>query len=300
MQFLSTGTRLIFRPFISRDGYVRLEIHPEDSQGGLNASNLPFKTTTEVTSNVLVKDGRTIVIGGLFRESATIGRSQIPILGNLPILGAAFRRQSDATVREEIIILLTPHIVKDLDRYSSLSEQELKRAEKMRVGQRKGMMAFGRERMAQLNYERAVRSLDGDKPNRGRALFFLNAALGLDPTFIEAVELKERVTGKVVVEADQSSVRGFVRRAAVDDFRGPGPLPPYRKPDADPLLVFPQDKLQAKADPARAAGVLRRGRRAGGGAGDGRDRAVGDGLADAGRAARRRRCRPDDAAGRGG
>src|SRR5688500_15444354 len=146
VEFLQTGTRLIFRPFITRDGYVRLEIHPEDSTGGLNAANLPFKSTTEVTSNVMVKDGHTIVIGGLFREQAQTTRSQIPILGNLPIIGAAFRRQADVTDREEIIILLTPHIVKDFGKYAQLSEQELKRAEKLRVGTRKGMMPTGRGR----------------------------------------------------------------------------------------------------------------------------------------------------------
>src|SRR5207248_2488407 len=42
VDFLDTGTRLIFRPFIGDDGYIRMEIHPEDSSGGLNGSNLPF------------------------------------------------------------------------------------------------------------------------------------------------------------------------------------------------------------------------------------------------------------------
>src|SRR5205807_1086567 len=81
VDFLDTGTRLIFRPYIGDDGYIRMEIHPEDSSGGLNDANLPFKVTTEVTSNVMVKDGRTIVIGGLFRESSDIARAQVPFLG---------------------------------------------------------------------------------------------------------------------------------------------------------------------------------------------------------------------------
>ena len=75
VQFLDTGTRLIFRPYIGDDGYIRMEIHPEDSDGGLQTSaNLPFKSTTEVTSNVMVKDGHMIVIGGLFRESSSSTR----------------------------------------------------------------------------------------------------------------------------------------------------------------------------------------------------------------------------------
>lgn len=249
VQFLQTGTRLIFRPFISRDGYIRLEIHPEDSTGGLNASNLPFKSTTEVTSNVMVKDGNTIVIGGLFREQATSGRSQIPVLGNLPLIGAAFRRQADVTAREEIIILLTPHIVKDYERYGQISEQELKRAEKLRVGTRKGMMPTGRERMSQVYYEKAVRALAQNRPNRGRAKFYLNCALNLNPTFIEAIELKEKLTGRVVVEADDSTIRSFVRRSIMNDVREDGGELPENRPDRDPVVPEPQDVLPVSGDP---------------------------------------------------
>jgi len=126
-----------------------MEIHPEDSSGGLTAANLPFKITTEVTSNVMVKDGHTIVIGGLFRESTDTIRSQVPFLGNLPLAGYLFRQQRDQTTREEIIILLTPHIVKDDSVYSEESQQLMKDAEKLRVGVRKGMMPFGRERLAE-------------------------------------------------------------------------------------------------------------------------------------------------------
>ena len=219
VEFLETGTKLIFRPYVGRDGYIRLEVHPEDSSGGVDDRGLPSKVTTEVTTNVLVKDGHTVVIGGLFRETSSVGRSQVPVLGNIPILGNAFRRQADSTLREEIIILLTPHVVKDLDRYSELSDDELRRAEKLRVGTRRGMMPWGRERQAQANYEAAVRSLSQDPPQRGRARFFLNAALHLNPSFIEAMELRERLTGREVAEADGSTVRGFVRRAIAADLR---------------------------------------------------------------------------------
>ena len=250
VEFLQTGTRLIFRPFISRDGYVRLEIHPEDSTGGLNVDNLPFKSTTEVTSNVMVKDGHTIVIGGLFRDSATIGRSQIPVLGNLPIIGAAFRRQQDVSEREEIIIMLTPHIVKDYERYAQISEQELKRAEKLRVGTRKGMMPTGRGRMAQVYYEKAVRELARNNPNRGRANHHLSSALNLNPSFIEAIELKEKLTGQVVVEADMSTIRSFVRRGILHDVRQGGGELPENRPDRDPVVPEPQDALPVSADQA--------------------------------------------------
>ena len=86
----------------------------------------PFKITTEVTSNVMVKDGHTIVIGGLFRESS----DSTPQPDPGPRQPAARRprcssNQSDRTIREEVIILLTPHIVKDDAAYAQLSEEEL-------------------------------------------------------------------------------------------------------------------------------------------------------------------------------
>jgi hypothetical protein len=111
VEFLETGTRLIYRPFITNTGLVRLEIHPEDSDGGLNADGLPFKETAEVTTNVMVPDGETVVIGGLFRERDKVTKKRVPVLGSLPLIGGLFRSEDTESVREEIVILLTPHIL---------------------------------------------------------------------------------------------------------------------------------------------------------------------------------------------
>jgi type IV pilus assembly protein PilQ len=213
VEFLDTGTRLIFRPFIGDDGYVRMEIHPEDSSGGLTAdANLPFKITTEVTSNIMVKDGHTIVIGGLFREASSSARSQVPLLGSIPLAGQLFRNQRDRSQREEIVILLTPHIIKDDSAYAEESEQAKKDAERMRVGVRRGMMPWGRERMAESSFEQAVAELAKPEPDRKRALWHLNIATNLNPLFFEAIKLKEQLTGEELDSVDNSSIRGFVRK----------------------------------------------------------------------------------------
>jgi len=225
VQFLDTGTRLVFRPFVGDDGYIRMEVHPEDSDGGLQtAQNLPFKTTTEVTTNVMVKDGHTIVIGGLFRESSSSTRSQIPVLGNLPLAGPLFRQQADTTKRDELIILLTPHIVKDDIAYSEVSEQQLKDAEKLRVGVRKGMMVWGRERLAEMNYEIANEEMNKRHPDRKRAIWHLDAATNLNPKFLEAIKLKQDLTGKELTDSDNSSIRAFVSHAIMTD-RAPATQP---------------------------------------------------------------------------
>src|SRR4029079_13938669 len=119
VESLKTGTRLIFRPYIGAVGFIRMEVHPEDSDGAVK-NGLPSKSTTEVTSNIMVKDGHTIVIGGLFRESTVSSKSQVPFVGNLPLVGMLFKNQRDRTVREEVIILLTPHIIQDDAAYSRM------------------------------------------------------------------------------------------------------------------------------------------------------------------------------------
>ena len=217
VQFLDSGTTLAFRPYVGDDGYVRMEIHPEDSSGGLTSTNLPFKTTTEVTTNMMVKDGRTIVIGGLFRETSTVTRGQVPGLGSIPFLGVLFRQKQDQTQRQEIIILLTPHVLKDDSSYDRASETAMKRVEDLRVGMRKGMMFFGRERLAEIAYENAMHELDKPKPNVNLALWHLDAATNLNPTFLEAIQLKEKVSGKRVTDVDNSVVRDFISKSALSD-----------------------------------------------------------------------------------
>jgi type II secretory pathway component GspD/PulD (secretin) len=111
VEFLETGTRLVFRPFIGEDEFIRLEIHPEDSDGGVSAEGLPFKDTAEVTTNVLVRSGQTIVIGGLFRERTQEIEKKIPWLSEIPFVGNIFRSTQELSGREEIIVMLTPHII---------------------------------------------------------------------------------------------------------------------------------------------------------------------------------------------
>lgn len=248
VEFLDTGTRLIFRPFIGDDGYVRMEIHPEDSSGGLTVDNLPFKITTEVTSNVMIRDGHTIVIGGLFREASDSSKNQVPGLGNIPLAGMLFKNQRDRTVREEIIILLTPHIIKDDAAFSAAAEAELQDMERLRVGVRRGMMPWGRERLAEASFERAVAEMNKEYPDREKALFFLNCATNLNPTFREAIALKESVTGKQLTTSDNSSIRSFVREQIMAE-RASG-VTPTTLPSSVPITVTTPGNNNGLSQPA--------------------------------------------------
>ena len=251
INFLETGTRLVFRPYVGEGGYIRLEIHPEDSSGSVDSSGLPSKAVTQVTSNILVKDGHTIVIGGLFREATTRSRSQVPFLGSLPGVGLLFRNQADSTVREEDIILLTPHIIKDDDAYSEASEEQAKEADRIRVGMRRGLMPWGRERLAESWYQNAVNEMNKPHPNRNNALFNLNCAIYLNPKFVEALDLRSQIQGHDAEATDNSSIRYFVRdQILAERARGATTMP--SEPSAVPITPSSKadEKLPQKAKPA--------------------------------------------------
>ncbi len=117
VEFLDTGTILRLRPFVSNDGHIRMEIHPELSSGEVKLKGqftVPEKDLTQVTTNVMVRDGSTVIIGGLIREQLTKNATQVPLLGSLPFIGPAFRsKKKDRTERDEIIVLITPHIISE-------------------------------------------------------------------------------------------------------------------------------------------------------------------------------------------
>jgi type IV pilus assembly protein PilQ len=209
VQFLETGTRLIFRPFIGNDGYVRLEIHPEDSTGGLTEAGLPFEETAEVTTNIVVRDGTTIVIGGLFRDNTRTKRGQVPLLGEIPVLGAAFRRSRDEALKQEVIILLTPHVLDDPAR-DAVARELLADAERIRVGMRQGLQWHGRERLAQAYFRAASDHLR--QGHRSLALWEANAAIGLQPTFLDAIRMREQILDKQMSEPAGSAIKDMVMK----------------------------------------------------------------------------------------
>ncbi|MCE5276640.1 MAG: secretin and TonB N-terminal domain-containing protein [Planctomycetaceae bacterium] len=194
IEFLETGTRMIVRPYVARNNYIRMEIHPEESAGSVDAATgLPFSTTTEVTSNVMVRDGHTIVIGGLFREETQNARNQVPLVGNIPVLGTLFRRTADTVRRREIIVLLTPHIIQQ-EPDEQVGQAMKNDVERFRVGARNGLQWFGRERLAECHMRCAKQSLT--EGNYGKALWSLDLALSLRPRMLEAIRLREEVTGR--------------------------------------------------------------------------------------------------------
>jgi general secretion pathway protein D len=109
VQFLNTGTLLRLRPFVSDDGMVRMEIHPERSSGVVT-NNVPNQFTAELTTNVMVPDGATLVLGGLIEDEDDFSYQGLPLLSRLPALNLLTGVRQKTEGRRELVVLLTPHI----------------------------------------------------------------------------------------------------------------------------------------------------------------------------------------------
>ncbi|HEX4132261.1 MAG TPA: hypothetical protein VHZ24_19680 [Pirellulales bacterium] len=109
ISFMNVGTLLRVRPFIANDGIVRMEVHPERSTGSI-VNGIPQASTSEVTTNVMVPDGATLIIGGLIDKQTEVDQNGIPILGTLPYVGVLFRQRNTNIVKKELVVLLTTRI----------------------------------------------------------------------------------------------------------------------------------------------------------------------------------------------
>jgi len=114
--FIDVGIQLSVTPIINDDGYITMKIKPEVSSvvGTLTTpsnNKIPIVDTSMAETTVMVKDGSTIIIGGLRKEEKVSGYEQLPWLGKIPILGFFFKTGSSKTERTELLIMITPHIV---------------------------------------------------------------------------------------------------------------------------------------------------------------------------------------------
>ncbi|MCD6392759.1 MAG: hypothetical protein J7M40_04545 [Planctomycetes bacterium] len=200
VEWLESGTKLTFRPYIGKDGYVRMDIYPKDSAlTGEQIEGVPSEVTAELSTNIMVKDGETVVIGGLFRDSVTSSKSQVPLLGDIPVLGELFKGTNDNSVRQEVIILLTPHIIKDTSELDG--DKRAADVERKRLGARKGLHWIGVGRLSEESYTKAVGLYSAG--NTTGALRELNWTLNLRPTYLEALRLRERIVRKTSGQGEE-------------------------------------------------------------------------------------------------
>ena len=112
VQLVETGIRLDVTPHVTANRQVQLDIHAENSSFREVDTDLGFAfSTREATSQILVDDGQTAVIGGLTQTQVSVSKSGIPYLVDLPIIGNLFGVTRRREVRQDLLILVTPHIL---------------------------------------------------------------------------------------------------------------------------------------------------------------------------------------------
>lgn len=118
-EYIDYGLTFKVTPHINGKGVVTLDIEPEiiDSASsvqfdfGGSATAVPILTTEGAKTNVMIRDGETLVIAGLIRDKKTKVVKKVPLLGDIPLLGSLFKHKDDTVIKTELLIFLTPHII---------------------------------------------------------------------------------------------------------------------------------------------------------------------------------------------
>lgn len=114
--FIDVGVKLKIKPEVNDEGFVKLTLTPEVSSVGrtlttANKNEIPIVDTTTTTTTVLVKDGYTVLIGGLIKDEIVTTKNKIPLLGDVPYIGNLFRNTDNKRIKTELVVLITPHII---------------------------------------------------------------------------------------------------------------------------------------------------------------------------------------------
>jgi type IV pilus assembly protein PilQ len=111
-EFKDVGVQLKVRPHIARDGMIRLHIEPEFGVlVGLDPNGVPTVDTRRADTVAMIKNGQTIVMGGLRKREITKDISKVPILGDMPLLGGLFQSETESVNINELVVFITTKII---------------------------------------------------------------------------------------------------------------------------------------------------------------------------------------------
>jgi type IV pilus assembly protein PilQ len=115
VKFKEVGVKLSVTPHVTRDEMIRLKIQPEFGivvrLAQFATGEVPVVDTRKVNTIALVRNGQTVVLGGLRKKDVAQQTNKIPLLGDLPLIGAAFRFEGEDTAVNELLVFITPRII---------------------------------------------------------------------------------------------------------------------------------------------------------------------------------------------
>ena len=118
VQYKDTGTILKVRPRINYDGLIILDVDQQVSaavKNTLGGTDSPIISTRELKTKLAVKNGQSIMMGGLIKKDTTNEESKIPLLGDIPVLGWAFKYGKKSNVKTELLVMITPYVIESDD-----------------------------------------------------------------------------------------------------------------------------------------------------------------------------------------
>lgn len=116
INFIDVGVQLKVTPVINDDGFILMKIRPEVSRIDRTVTissgdKIPVVDTTNAETKVMVQDGNTIIIGGLIKNETVRNTEKFPGLGDVPLIGSAFKHVREDKEKSEMVVFLTPHII---------------------------------------------------------------------------------------------------------------------------------------------------------------------------------------------
>ena len=131
-EFKDATVQLVVKPHIIDSTFMTLEVSPKaDFQNGFTPDGTPIISTRKATTNVKIKNGQTIVIGGLIRDSILKTEKKIPLLGDIPLLGYLFKKTVSNKQKTELIVFIRPIIMQE-DFETNLFEYDFKLKDKVK------------------------------------------------------------------------------------------------------------------------------------------------------------------------
>ena len=117
-EFKKAELELTVTPQITPDDRIIMDLNVKKNEIGQNVgtitgAQIPSIDTREVKTQVLVNNGDTVVLGGVFEQTTTKNVDKVPLLGDIPVVGWLFKRNADADVKRELLIFVTPQILKE-------------------------------------------------------------------------------------------------------------------------------------------------------------------------------------------
>ena len=113
VQYRDVGTRLTVRPTISSDGYVMLEVTQEVNAATAETQfGAPIISTRSVQTQLLIRDGQTVALGGLTDRQHEVTQGGVPVLSSIPVFGGLFGHASRQTTATELFLFITPHVIR--------------------------------------------------------------------------------------------------------------------------------------------------------------------------------------------